>query len=288
MKKICICFYLIFVTFIIYSTDYKIIKTTDLYDENLYKVGVIKKNEIVKKEGNFTISSENYKDRIKCKYLTEVFYKNKRFALDVESIIPIETKELFDKELLDFNLNENDKLWISKDSLDFLIKQDRYLCYEINKEKIDHYEDNRGEYDDVWYESEYYYRCPEIFFDNFAVHFFDLITSFDADILKISSIKNGYIVKVQAIGKTYNTVPNETYKLLPAEKEIVELKIIIDGDYMYVYNIEDKLLYTCLKVDKTVTEQYENLIRYNDCDITKIHWPYHEDGTSDYENYIVD
>lgn len=288
MKKICIYFYLIFVTFIIYSTDYKIIKTTDLYDGNFYKVGVIKKNEIVQIERYHIYDTFNYKDRVKSKFLIQIIDNGNKYLVDVEAVKSIETQEVFDKQILDYCLQENDKLWISKDSLDFIVKQDRYLYYEIWKKEIDEYEASRGEYDDMWYEFNYFYICQEICFDNFHLYFFDDKSSFTAKVLKITSIKNGYIVKVQAIGKTYNTVPNETYKLLPAENEIVELKIIIDGDYMYVYNIEDKLLYTCLKVDKSVTEQYENLIRYNDCDITKIHWPYHEDGTSDYENYIVD
>ena len=63
----------------------------------------------------------------------------------------------------------------------------------------------------------------------------------------------------------------------------VELKLVVDGDYLYFYSDNDELLTTYMKVDQTAAEQYENLMLTGSCDLTKVNWPRRADGSSDYE-----
>ncbi|MBP5436631.1 MAG: hypothetical protein J6Y30_01475 [Treponema sp.] len=282
MKKIVIFILLLFICNYIFSVDYKIIKKTELYDLNYYPIGTINKNEIVKISSSGIRSNERYKDRVKCKYLIKITYNENDYLVDIDSLIAVENNELFKNELTSHYLNESNKFWINKEILESIIKQDRNFIYKKYQKEIDKYELNRGSLDSVWYESGYFYTCPEITYENFNLHFYNGNIYFGAHVLKISNIQNGYIVKLQMAVKGCELEPTEQYSKLPAEDEIFELKILFDGDYMYVYNMEGELLFINLIVDNTVAEEYKNMIQYNNCDLSKIVWPCHADGSCDY------
>ncbi len=74
--------------------------------------------------------------------------------------------------------------------------------------------------------------------------------------------------------------------LNPDETDKYKAKIIIDGDYLYFY-IEDIFINTYCRIDGATLEQYDNLRRNNKCDLSKVTWPHHADGTSEYEERIV-
>lgn len=63
-------------------------------------------------------------------------------------------------------------------------------------------------------------------------------------------------------------------------------KIFIDGDYIKLY-INDIYVQTFCRLDKNTIEQYDNLILSNKYDNSKVTWPRHADGTSDFDNKII-
>ena len=56
-----------------------------------------------------------------------------------------------------------------------------------------------------------------------------------------------------------------------------------DGDYLDFY-IDDVFIHTFCKINEATLKEYENLIKNNTCDLSKVTWPRHADGTCDYDS----
>lgn len=65
-----------------------------------------------------------------------------------------------------------------------------------------------------------------------------------------------------------------------------ELKIIIDGDYLELF-INNMFVDKFCKINNSTLLEYEELIKNNSCDLSKVTWPRHADGTSEYDNKII-
>ena len=59
-----------------------------------------------------------------------------------------------------------------------------------------------------------------------------------------------------------------------------------DGDYLDFY-IDDVFIHTFCKINEATLKEYENLIKNNTCDLSKVTWPRHADGTSDYDDKVI-
>ena len=62
-----------------------------------------------------------------------------------------------------------------------------------------------------------------------------------------------------------------------------ELKIIIDGDYLELF-INNMFVAKFCQINNSTLLEYEELIKNNSCDLSKVTWPRHADGTCDYED----
>lgn len=62
--------------------------------------------------------------------------------------------------------------------------------------------------------------------------------------------------------------------------------IYFDGDYFDLY-INNKLVHKFCRIDENSLAQYQNLIKDNTCDLSKVTWPRHADGTCDYDDKII-
>ncbi|MCR5435798.1 MAG: hypothetical protein K6E97_01895 [Treponema sp.] len=64
--------------------------------------------------------------------------------------------------------------------------------------------------------------------------------------------------------------------------------LVKDGDYLKVYYDEDKMypFAEYARMNKETFEQFKNLIYYNTCDLSRVTWPSHADGTCDYDDEI--
>lgn len=96
---------------------------------------------------------------------------------------------------------------------------------------------------------------------------------------------NEIILDIHKVVK-YDSRFNKPVLLNPDEADKYKAKIIIDGDYLYFY-IEDIFINTYCRIDGASLKQYSNLILNNKCDLSKVAWPHHADGTSEYEEKIV-
>ena len=65
-----------------------------------------------------------------------------------------------------------------------------------------------------------------------------------------------------------------------------ELKIIIDGDYLELF-INNMFVAKFCQINNSTLLEYEELIKNNSCDLSKVTWPRHADGTSEYDNKII-
>ena len=71
------------------------------------------------------------------------------------------------------------------------------------------------------------------------------------------------------------------------EKEINTFYFNFDGDYLYIFlNGTNKncLFATFVNLNNETLEQFKNLISTNKCDLSKVTWPRHADGTCDYDD----
>ena len=62
--------------------------------------------------------------------------------------------------------------------------------------------------------------------------------------------------------------------------------LVKDGDYLKVYYDEVKMypFATYARMNEETFEQFKNLIYYNTCDLSRVTWPRHADGSCDYED----
>ncbi len=63
------------------------------------------------------------------------------------------------------------------------------------------------------------------------------------------------------------------------------LVFVEDGDYLHVYYDKDKKypFISYAKMNEVSLEQFKSLIFYNKCDLSKVTWPRHADGSCDYD-----
>ena len=91
--------------------------------------------------------------------------------------------------------------------------------------------------------------------------------------------------------KTFNCKKNENkspFSSWPIQEDECTIILRFDGDYLefYLNNLTDYYDTFC-KVDNETLNQYNNLIQTNKCDLSRVTWPRHADGTSDYDDKII-
>jgi hypothetical protein len=72
----------------------------------------------------------------------------------------------------------------------------------------------------------------------------------------------------------------DTGKLFTLNKKY-NMMLKLDGDYLDVY-VDGKKTFSLIKLTKEIKEQFENLLEYNRCDLTKITFPKRANGSMDY------
>ncbi len=276
-----------------FAAEFKVIQDTKIYDKDFYYIGMIEKGQIVGKNNKdgfrpyyFRLySNKRYEDRVDYKYGTIIFYNDEMYVVDIEDVIPAKTEELFENNLITHKLKERGKHWTTQTELDILKSNKRSTYYNIHSKEIDYYESRRGVYDGPWYEG----GCAgEDFIENtYMILSDDIKYTLYLYIIKIERTDKGYYVQAEFADKTiedsdYN---NEVLEELLSLRDI-NLNIVCDGDYLYFYSYNNELLFTEVLVDDTVSKQYESLIKNNTCDLSKVNWPRHADGSCDFDDKI--
>ena len=283
MKKNIVVVFFLFLSLFCYSADFKIIKDTKIYDGDYNFERIIKKDTIVKL-WDTSIRDQRKNSKLDFDYSVCLNIDEEKYLMDAASLIPVETQDLFDNEILSHKLKENGRYWASNTVCEILKSNTRDSYYKIHKKKIDNYNSKRGIYDEMeWYEGvpfngEHIENLFLILDDGRKYTYYYFIK-------KIEKKTNGYRVTCEL---TDSRIEDSDYKNTLLEelkdKQNIIFNLVLDGDYLNFYSEDNQLLYTYVLVDKALTEQYENLILKNKYDSSKVTWPRHADGTCDYED----
>ena len=273
---------MLFLSLFCYAADFKIIKDTKIYDGDYNFERIIKKDSIVKL-WDTSIRDQRKNSKLDFDYSVRLNIDGEKYLINAESLIPAETEDLFDNEILTHKLKENDRYWANNTVCEILNSNTRDSFYKIHKKMIDNYNSKRGIYDEMeWYEgvpfNEEHIENLFLILDDgrkYTYYYF---------IKKIEKKSNGYIVSCELTDSRIedSDYENNLLEKLKDKKNII-LNLVRDGDYLYFYSEDNQLLYTDVIVDKAFTEQYENLILNNKYDSTKVTWPLHADGSCDYD-----
>ena len=285
MKRLfCLANLLLSIFYSLCAVDFKITEKTKIYDwvnEVFYDIEkgtlvqpksyfVYDKNQVLSKEMN-----------VENAYVIE--YKGHEYAIDFNCIIPAATKDLFDTDIVTTTLKKQGKYWTYVEDCDVLFSRDRKTYYEKNKAAIEHYEQEvRGSYDGPWYEggvplrTSGIYNVALILCKDWRVSLF---------VKNIEKTKKGYKI-VAEISNTEVEEYEHDYKFLKETFIVgsdITLILHIDGDYLSFYTETNHLVVTCVLVDDVFKKQYRQLIANNTCDLSRVTWPRHADGSCDYE-----
>lgn len=139
-------------------------------------------------------------------------------------------------------------------------------------------------YHEKWYEELFIDDIASI--NNCTLYFYDSYM-LSLYVVNIKKIENGYLVCAE-IGKYSKNgdpkVYNPEIEKMSEIGSVVNIKMLFDGDYMNVYSSNDVLLFSGALMDSEFKKQMENLFRKDTCDLSKVTWPRHADGTCDYDN----
>lgn len=266
-----------------FSADYRIIKDSKIYDDSFYSIGIINKDTIVKKTKTYIYDGKRYTDRVDYQYGTDIIYNGEEYVINLESIIPAQTEELFDEEIISNKLERKELYWTTETILDILKSNTRDNYYRLFKETIEAYEQRKGIYDEMeWYEG--------VCFNKHNINNISLVLSDDIKysyyyfINKIEKTSNGYLVACELNDSKIEQISylNDKLETLRNQEEIT-YRFIKDGDYLYIYSMDNQLLFVYVLVNKSVSEQYETLFQKGKADLSKVTWPRHADGTCDYD-----
>ena len=269
-------------SFICFATEFRLTNESKGYDGDGEYYCLVQKDSIVKIYDYFMHDVRN-NSSIDFSYGIYVIYQNEEILVNLEYLIPAETQDLFDSEILTHKLEENGRYWADNTVCEILKSNTRDSYYKIHKKEIDNYNSNRGIYDEMeWYEG-----VPFI-----GEHIENLFLILDDGrkytyyyfIKKIEKKTNGYRVTCEL---TDSRIEDSDYTNTLLEKlkdkQNIIFNLVLDGDYLNFYSEDNQLLYTYVLVDKALTEQYENLILKNKYDSSKVTWPRHADGSCDYD-----
>ena len=286
MKKIFVLLCMVLYNLYCFAADYRVIKDSKLYDGNYYYRGNIKKGTLVQLWDTFISDGTNLSGNIvDFDYCCTINWYGEKRLIDLEAIVPAETKDLFDPDIVTTSLRKNGKYWTYVEDCDVLFSRDRKTYYEKNKAAIEHYEQEvRGSYDGPWYEN--------VTISPSAIYNVSITLNNDSRVMllvkNIHKTANGYKVLTEVL-KYDSFEYRASYKFIKETfipKAEITLKIVRDGEYLHFYTEDGRTIISCALVDEEFATQYENLIQTNKCDLSRVTWPRHADGTCDYETAV--
>ena len=286
MKRITCILRLLLSFTLCFTADFKVIRDTKIYDGDYNYMGDLKKGQIVQL-WDCSVRNQSNNDKLNFNYSLRLKIDGKKRLVDACSIVPAETKDLFDPDIVTTSLRKNGKYWTYVEDCDVLFSRDRKTYYEKNKAAIDYYEQKvRGSYDGPWYEGGVPLRTSGI--HNVAVI---LCKEWRVSLFvkNIEKTKKGYKI-VAEVSNTEVEEYEHDYKFLKETFIVgsdITLILHIDGDYLSFYTETNHLVVTCVLVDDVFKKQYRQLIANNTCDLSRVTWPRHADGTCDYETAVT-
>ena len=284
MKRITCILRLLLSFTLCFTADFKVIRDTKIYDGDYNYMGDLKKGQIVQL-WDCSVRNQSNNDKLNFNYSLRLKIDGEKRLVDACSIVPAETKDLFDPDIVTTSLRKNGKYWTYVEDCDVLFSRDRKTYYEKNKAAIEHYEQKvRGSYDGPWYEN--------VTISPSAIYNVSITLNNDSRVMlfvkNIHKTANGYKVLTEVL-KYDSFEYRASYKFIKETfipKAEITLKIVRDGEYLHFYTEDGRTIISCALVDEEFATQYENLIQTNKCDLSRVTWPRHADGTCDYETAV--
>ena len=289
MKRITCILRLLLSFTLCFTADFKVIRDTKIYDGDYNYMGDLKKGQIVQL-WDCSVRNQSNNDKLNFNYSLRLKIDGKKRLVDACSIVPAETKDLFDNSVNYIFLCKDNKKYISKENIDILATGSRKSFEKKYQERIYKYEKNK----DLWNEDSHWYDVmnePSCAIITNTICIFDSLNDdYFCFVKKIEKTDYGYKVVLETadyyVSKTEVEYSNSILKSFFSVGYEVELKFIVDGNYLYIYTVDDNLLFTYAIVDSNFETEYSNLIKYDTVNLNKITWPRHADGTCDYETAV--
>ena len=281
MKRIILAMAALFLHAVCFAADFRVISDTKVYDGDYHYIDELKKGDIVQ----LFDCSATTDEKLDFAFTLLLNMNGKMRLVDLSTVIPNETSELFDERVRYTTLTTQGKNWIPVQNIDILRSRSRDRYYETYKNKLARY-DEPDIFQISWHEHYKVRTAAQI--ENCFLYFTDEKNY--AIFLYVKDIKptgNGYMVSCEMF-KSYTSdlfvEKNDFLENLTEKGQIVNLLLIFDGDYLHIYTEKNQKLFTYALMDSEYSTQMENLIRNETCDLSKVTWPRHADGTCDYED----
>ena len=281
MKRIILAMAALFLHAVCFAADFRVISDTKVYDGDYHYISELKKGDIVQ----LFDCSATTDEKLDFAFTLLLNMNGKMRLVDLSTVIPNETSELFDERVRYTTLTTQGKNWIPVQNIDILRSRSRDRYYETYKNKLARY-DEPDIFQISWHEHYKVRTAAQI--ENCFLYFTDEKNY--AIFLYVKDIRttgNGYMVSCEMF-KSYTSdlfvEKNDFLENLNEKGQIVNLLLIFDGDYLHIYTEKKQRLFTYALMDSEYSTQMENLIRNETCDLSKVTWPRHADGTCDYED----
>lgn len=265
-----------------FAEEFKFITINDLYVQCSTELSIVQK---IPKNSNLYLNSEN----------TSIYVNDNQLYFDAF---------YFDKEYY-FNDNdiefENSNLGIPKQIQNCYWILDYYFDM-LHKKDISILSKNEPYYE---IENEYTYSDRDELIPWYS--YFDVLYFKIGKYIMLSSnpTKYGGPIEFITLPTSYNDkileleIPTLNYRRFSKPAKIwqkltniqcpYKLVLSIDGDYLYIYKHEineENLLYRLIRGNQNTYDEIYNFVKTGAYDKSKIIWPHHADGTSEYEDTI--
>jgi len=296
---ITICFLCVSIQVVFSEELFRILEDTPAWIINTFNKTNSNMTIIIPKGTILSDISKTYSGKINDNYfyLYRVSYEDTSYNIAVNTLLPINTEEIFNNSFLT-NADPQEKIWVNSYFLEVLNEGDRNILIQHEQGWVDSWKNN--EYVE-WYES------SDIGMSLIITQGTIDIGGFVQDnfwIRRIESIPNGYHVEVTWNNKYeyyYDPIQRSKKVNLPSKETapVFDLYFIIDNDYMDVYysigsgSSNRVFCTTFVHIDAEIRRQIDGIIRYNSLSERPIpfepqkitYWPRRADGSMDYPHH---
>jgi len=99
--------------------------------------------------------------------------------------------------------------------------------------------------------------------------------------------KDGEYYKIKAICYGWDKNEDIGLEIPPIENNEYTIFLRFDGDYFSIYlNNKNTLIQTFVRTDSQTNDEYQKFIKHGSCNLSRVTWPRHADGTCDYETTV--
>ena len=259
----------------IYGINYKTLESTKLYESDgtfNYYARDIDKNETVK-----ISKAQIYYGVSDWKYSVEILYHDTHYFTNVGNLVPESTQNVLSDNIS--LIHSEDAEWLSSYYFDMLKERNRDVVKSKQQNGFREYQDRKTEFDYEWYYTLSFLR-PTYFF-NSVVTISLLFDNCSFLVKNISKKNSDYLIEAEVYDWF---MPDATNSY--STGDYVLLKVSADGDYLNLF-CDGQLLGQFVKTNNETKTEIKSLMRDNTCDLSKITWPRHADGTCDYDDEIL-